>query len=117
MKINTICQFCGFGDGHRTDCPILRITDQNNTFIAGADATGAQAQEIEAIKAETARKEGYEQGVRDERGRWINQPANEHDERIRRDERERILKSVQGQPCKDECQVLKERIINSLKNN
>jgi len=38
---------------------------------------------------------GYLQGVKDEQERWIHQPANEHDEKIRAAERARLAKLVE----------------------
>lgn len=38
--------------------------------------------------------EAEQRGAERERERWINQPANEHDEHIRKEERERILKLI-----------------------
>lgn len=37
-----------------------------------------------------------QQAIAQERERWINQPANEHDARIRADERERIAEEMKG---------------------
>lgn len=43
---------------------------------------------------------GYQKGLQDgaqtERARWINQPANKHDEKIRAAERARLRKLVEG---------------------
>lgn len=42
----------------------------------------------------TALKEADARGEKRERASWINQPANQHDARIRKDERERIAKAL-----------------------
>ena len=33
MKIDTICQFCGYLVGHRDNCPVHKMIKQDNTFI------------------------------------------------------------------------------------
>jgi len=35
-----------------------------------------------------------EEGVKEERDRWINQPVNQHDEKIRAEERKRIVEII-----------------------
>lgn len=70
-------------------------------------------------------QEGYEQGKQAEREHWINQPANQHDERIREEERQFILNILDGIDMADEEMgnkgggtkairlALKSRIINN----
>ena len=46
--------------------------------------------------------EEKEIGVKEEKERWINQKTNQHDEKIRAAERERISREIEGMKEKDE---------------
>ena len=68
--------------------PKTITSDKGGFFFSEADVISAIVAYGEAQKAE---------GAREERERWINQPANEHDNRIREEERERCIKIVDNE--------------------
>lgn len=53
---------------------------------------------------ERARREGVNQ----ERERWINQPANQHDEEIRKVERQRVVEMLRKLKRTDQCTCMED---------
>jgi len=109
------CPKCSYINSHRADCPdyiepdraewekdILRIA----FFQGKLTANEVRETFIPAIKQLLLSER--QKGIKEERDRWISQPANEHDKKIRQDERQKCYEEMEEfmDRAKLECDVI-----------